>query len=285
MDRRTVDHLVEPLPPPRRKTGKIATSAPSFSSASPQSVSCSESYVIPHEVVRRSLRRARVRLPLSAKSRPHSECSPDVEARRLTISALATGAERAGRISMVDGSLRQVRVLQSIRLGPRCGDASSAVGEWARRRTGRQSTLAGDPAGEATAPVGSHPLRSSCAGFGFMARTLRERPPQTSTAPSTSLKPGTWSRRPEASQFVLASDDHNYGALYLLGGIYGEQGKFRDAASLLARAVKSIPTKPVAYYNLANVLDQCNRPREALTAITRTSLAFKITPTPISFVQ
>ncbi len=71
----------------------------------------------------------------------------------------------------------------------------------------------------------------------------------------------------EACKFILASDDHNYGALYLLGGIYGEQGKFRDAASLLARAVEINPTKPVAYYNLANVLDQCNRPREALTAI------------------
>jgi len=71
----------------------------------------------------------------------------------------------------------------------------------------------------------------------------------------------------EVCQSILERDGNHYGALYLLGSISGERRQFASSISLLRKAIEVNPTKPVAHYNLANVLDLCNRPREALAAI------------------
>ena len=66
---------------------------------------------------------------------------------------------------------------------------------------------------------------------------------------------------------LLEADKNNYGALYLLGSILGEQGNLPNAILYLKRAVALKPDKPLAHLNLAHVFNQSGCPHDALPAI------------------
>lgn len=66
---------------------------------------------------------------------------------------------------------------------------------------------------------------------------------------------------------LLTTDKNNYGALYLLGSIYGELGDYPNAILHLRRAVALKPDKPLAHFNLAHVLNRSHCPHDALAAI------------------
>jgi predicted O-linked N-acetylglucosamine transferase (SPINDLY family) len=66
---------------------------------------------------------------------------------------------------------------------------------------------------------------------------------------------------------LLDADKNNYGALYLLGSILGEQGNLPNAILYLKQAVALKPDKPLAHLNLAHVLNQSGCPHDALPAI------------------
>jgi predicted O-linked N-acetylglucosamine transferase (SPINDLY family) len=66
---------------------------------------------------------------------------------------------------------------------------------------------------------------------------------------------------------LLDADADNYGALYLLGSIRGEQGALAEAIAHLQRAVALKPEKPLAHFNLAHILNQAKNAPDALPAI------------------
>jgi predicted O-linked N-acetylglucosamine transferase (SPINDLY family) len=71
----------------------------------------------------------------------------------------------------------------------------------------------------------------------------------------------------DACQGILQFDGKHYGALYLLGSILGEKRRLTEAAAALGRAIAVDPSRPLAYFNLANVLRWMDRHEEALAAI------------------
>jgi predicted O-linked N-acetylglucosamine transferase (SPINDLY family) len=66
---------------------------------------------------------------------------------------------------------------------------------------------------------------------------------------------------------LLAADEGNYGALYLLGSIFGELGDHHNAILHLRRAIALKPDRPLAHFNLAHVLNRSHCPDDALPAI------------------
>ncbi len=71
----------------------------------------------------------------------------------------------------------------------------------------------------------------------------------------------------DACQAILQFDGEHYGALYLLGSILGEKRRLAEAAAALGRAIAVDPSRPIAYFNLANVLRWMDRHEEALAAV------------------
>jgi len=71
----------------------------------------------------------------------------------------------------------------------------------------------------------------------------------------------------DACQGILQFDGKHYGALYLLGSILGEKRRLTEAAAALGRAIAVDPSRPLAHFNLANVLQWMDCHEEALAAI------------------
>jgi tetratricopeptide (TPR) repeat protein len=71
----------------------------------------------------------------------------------------------------------------------------------------------------------------------------------------------------DVCQAILRLDDKHYGALYLLGSVLGEKKRYVEAADVLGRAIAVDPSRPLAYFNLANVLRWMGSHEQALAAI------------------
>jgi len=64
---------------------------------------------------------------------------------------------------------------------------------------------------------------------------------------------------------ILRSSPKNFNALYLLGFIQSELGRFEEAERLIGEAIKINPRSPDAFYNRALILQNLNRHGDALS--------------------
>ncbi len=105
-----------------------------------------------------------------------------------------------------------------------------------------------------------------------MAQGSLSLPPRTITSALEALRnasllhlQGRLAEAERGFQFVLAGDDRNFEALYRLGMIRIQQGRFGDAADFLRRALRINRQSADAYHSLAIALSGLKRHEEALT--------------------